>query len=262
MLFCLAARSFSTPQAGEHEASPFAAGENLVYDLEWNPPWYLFFLPAMDAGEITLQLDRQIEYEKRKALVISFKARSSGSLASLAGMKVDDNFEFITDATSFCTCKVFKQERENKRKRDIEVTYLPETHQLHIREVDYGVTPPQTKRDEYKEDIPECVKDLFSALYWLRQHDLKLGASHEALVGDNDRIRELKAVVEKIETVSTPVQRFEAWRLNITALLGGLFKQGGQLRLWLSADQRRLPVKFEINVSLGKVTGQLKSVTY
>jgi hypothetical protein len=45
--------------------------------------------------------------------------------------------------------------------------------------------------------------------------------------------------------------------VNTVAVFGGLFKNGGQFRMWLSADNRKIPVKFEAKISLGKVTGSL-----
>jgi len=44
--------------------------------------------------------------------------------------------------------------------------------------------------------------------------------------------------------------------------MGGLFKEGGQFRLWVSADQRKVPLQFEVKVSLGKVVGKLKTALH
>jgi hypothetical protein len=124
------------------------------------------------------------------------------------------------------------------------------------------VDPPQIKKDLYKDNIPECVKDLFSALYYARRNDFYLGAKYQAVVGDNDRIKEVQVRVEKNEQVSTPAGKFLSWRLNTVALVGGLFKDGGQFRMWLTADEKKIPVQFEAKVNLGTISGKLKSGTY
>jgi hypothetical protein len=262
-LFIPAGRAFPQPSSRQDENRAFEAvfpiGEKLVYEVEWNPPWYFFFLPTMDAGDIVVQLTKEIEYNQRRAIVIVFKAQSSGTLASITGFKIDDNFEFIADAATFCAISASKKQREGKRKRDIDVVYLPETKQLHIREMDVAVTPPVVKKDAYREGIPECVKDLLSALYWVRLKDLAVGMRHKSIIGYDDRVKEVESTVETKEWVNIPSGRCEAWRLNTTALMGGLFKDGGQFRIWLAADRRKLPVQFEIKVSLGKVVGKLKS---
>jgi hypothetical protein len=239
----------------------FAVGERLVFRVEWNPPWYLFFLPAMEAGEVEVKLAEEFQYQGTKALKIVFNARSSGALASLAGIKIDDQFEYITDAETLCTMEAREKIREGKRKRDVEVVYLPESNRLHIREVDLSVVPNIVKKDEFKENVPKCVQDVFSALLTLRQREFTLGMTHRSALGNADKVKEVEATVEKKEAVTTPFGKFEAWRLNTVALLGSLFREGGQFRIWLSADKRRLPVQFEAKVHLGKVTGKLKSVS-
>ena len=248
------------PSANKFDSSPFAVGEKLVYAVEWNPPWYLFFLPTMDAGEAELSLAGETVYGGKRAVKIIFQARSSGTLVKLSGVKIDDHFEFITDPETFCTCAVKKKLREGKRKRDIDVVYDRQQRRLHIRETDLGVSPPKLKRDEFVKDIPECVRDLFSALYNARRRDLSMGDSHRSMVGDNDRVKEIETQVEKRETVETPKGKYDAWKLNTVSILGGLFKDGGQFKIWLSADERKIPVQFEAKVSLGKVSGKLKEV--
>ena len=242
--------------------APFSAGETLVFDLNWNPPWYLFFLPPMNAGEAELSLQDGDEYHGKKTMKILFSARSSGIFARLVGIKVEDRFEFYTDPDTFCTRRAFKQEREGKRKRDIEVIYLPESRQLHIRELDMAVVPAKVKRDENRNDIPECVMDLFSALYSARRRDFFAGSSYRSVIGDNDKVKEVEIRVEKSEQVQTPAGNFKAWKLDTVALVGGLFKQGGQLKVWLTADEKKLPVQLEVKVNLGTVSGKLRSVRY
>lgn len=248
--------------ADAKEAMPFAVGERLVYRVEWNPPWFLSLLPPMEAGEASLSLAAETKYKDRKALKIVFTARSSGTLVRLFGVNVDDHYEFMTDPETFCTFSVTEKVRERKRMRDIDLEYLPDTRQLHMREVDVATAVPRVIRDKVYEDIPPCVKDLFSALYDVRRTTLVAGTSRRVLVGDDASVKEVEIRVEKNEQVSTPVGTYKAWRVNTVSVLGGLFKSGGQFRIWLSADDRKLPVKFEAKVSLGKVTGSLKEVHF
>jgi hypothetical protein len=250
-----AAWSQLTP--GDTGLAPFASGERLVYHVDWTPPLWLFFLPAMDAGEATLTLAGETQYKDKKALKIIFTARSSGALAKFVGKSIDDSYEFTTDPETFCTYCVSKREREGKRMRDIDIVYLHDTRQAHIREVDVSGSIPRVLRDKDYDGIPPCVKDLFSALYVLRKSDLAANSSRQVLIADNERVREVEIRVGKSERVHTPAGDYKAWQVNTVAVFGGLFKNGGQFRMWLSADDRKIPVKFEAKISLGKVTGNL-----
>jgi hypothetical protein len=238
---------------------PFSIGERLIYTIKWDPPWYLFFLPAMQAGEIDLQLIGEAEYENKTALKISFQANSSGTLAKMAGLNVNDDFTFYTNPKTFCTFAAFKEIREGKRKRQIYVDYLRETRQLHFREIDESVDPPKVKKDEIKDDIPSCVHDPLSALYLLRMSELGADYVRTFAIGHDDKIKEITARVEAQESIETPAGKFTAWKISASALMGGLFKDGGQFRIWISADDRKIPVQFEVKVRLGKVLGKLKT---
>ncbi len=212
----------------------------------------------MEAGEAEVHLVGETEYNNRQALKIAFRARSSGTLATLTGMKVEDEFDYFTEPASFCTLAASKKVREGKRKRQIDVEYLRETRQLHFREVDESVDPPHLKKDETKSNIPDCVQDPLSALYFYRMSRLALGHVQTFVIGENDKIKEVSSSVQKQERIRTPIGEFTAWRITTTALMGELFRDRGTFILWLSADERKLPLQFEAKVRLGRVLGRLK----
>jgi hypothetical protein len=250
----------ASEEARPAAASPFSNGERLVFRIKWDPPWYLFFLPSMEAGEAEVQLIGDAQYKNKKAVNIILTGRSSGTLMKMSGMKIEDEYAFFAEPETFCAMGASEKIREGKRKRQIEVEYLRETNQLHIREMDESVVPPKLKKDEIKNNIPSCVKDPLSALYFYRQSELRPDQEQLFVLGYNDRIKEVKTHVEKQEIVETPAGKFNAWSIKTSALMGGLFKDGGQFRIWLSADQRKIPLQFEVKVSLGKVLGKLKSL--
>ena len=80
------------------------------------------------------------------------------------------------------------------------------------------------------------------------------------VIGHDDKIKQIESRVVKQEAVETPAGKFLAWRITTAALMGGLFKEGGQFRIWLSADERRLPLQFEVMVHLGRALGKLKLI--
>lgn len=235
------------------------AGERLVYKIEWDPPWYFLFLPKMEAGEAELILTGDAEYKGKKAFKIVFKGHSSGTLVKMVGMKIEDEFSFFTEPDSFCTLAAFSKIREGKRKRQVDVEYQREARQIHIREVDEAPVPPIVRRDETKENVPPCVHDAFSALYLFRSAAVPEKDSRNYLLANDDKIREVKATVEKQEILNTPSGKVKAFRVGVNALMGGLFREGGQFHLWLSADEKRVPIQFEVKVKLGRILGTIKS---
>jgi hypothetical protein len=242
----------------EPSSPPFRMGEQLVYTIKWDPPWYLFFLPTMEAGEADLQVVGETKYKNKKAIKITLKAHSSGSLAKIAGIKIEDEFVFFSEPDTFCTRSASQKIREGKRKRQIDIEYLHEARQLHFREMDESVTPPNLKHDEIKNDIPACVQDPFSALYSYRMLPLREEHTHNLMIGDNDKVKEVQCHVEKRETIEVPAGKFSAWKITTSSLMGGVFKEGGQFRIWLSADDKKVPLQFEVRARVGRVLGKLK----
>ncbi len=253
------------PDAGtvqeSNAAPPFSPGETLRYKVMWDPPWYLFFLPEMEAGELRLSLGETTTYAQKPAAPISFEARSSGALASFTGIKVEDTFESLADPETLCTYTVRKRVREGKRKRDIDVTYYPEDRRLHILDTDVAKSPPRVNKDKFVDDVPSCVHDVFAAVYALRRADLHIGSRDQWVLGDDDSIKRVETRVVKSETIQGHAGPVRSFRIETVALLGGLFREGGQFRIWLSEDARRLPVMFEIQVKLGRAYGRLVSAT-
>ena len=248
---------------GEDPASttiPFSDGEQLFYRVEWDPPWFLFFLPKMEAGELELALSADADYQQKPAWRIMFRARSSGTLSKLAGLHVDDYFESVADRVTLCTYSVKKRIEEGKRKREIDVTYFPGAGRLHIRDLDVARVPPRIVKDKDKEGIPACVKDVFAALYALRLEKLEAGSARQWVIGDDDVVKEIETRGIRIEIVPGPKGPAASLRIETVALFGGLFKEGGHFTIWLSHDARKLPLKFDVQVRLGRVNGRLVSV--
>ena len=235
-------------------------GETLVYSFIWEPPWYMFFLPKMEAGELTFRFQGIDEYRKKPVVKIVVEARSSGTLANLAKMKVEDEFLFYSDTEALCAEGSVSKIREGKRMRRLELEYFRDERKLNFRAFNESVTPPVLQKDVTKTDLPPCVRDPLSTLYFFRALPLAKGFEKSISVGNDDKALEVRARVEKQETVETPAGKIAAWKIRTDALSGGLFSQNGEFSIWMSADERKTPVRFEASVRLGHVVGVLKEL--
>lgn len=233
-------------------------GEKLSYSIYWDPPWYLFFFPNMHAGDAELSIEEGAEFQGRPALKIRFTMESTGTLSKISGMEIHDEFVFLTDPETLCTFTASKKIHEGKRRRRIEVQYLPETQQLHMLDYDESVEPRILKRDILKNDVPPCVHDPLSGLYDLRRRPLDNDSVVLTLIGHDDLLKEVESRVERLVALDTAAGKSAAWKLRTVSLVEGLFKRGGEFRIWLSADERQVPLQFEVKVKLGRVLGKLE----
>jgi len=96
--------------------------------------------------------------------------------------------------------------------------------------------------------------DLIMSLIQTRAWNLKPGETKDALVIFDDEFYELTIHAEKYEEVRTPLGTFNALvlvpRMDKTPPKG-MFKRGTGVRVWISQDERRLPVKFQVEFKFG-----------
>jgi hypothetical protein len=249
---------FASATTVKKPAEVFPEGETLVYEVRWDPPGWMFFLPTISAGEMTAQFQNHGEHEGKPAYKITLRAVSSGFLPKLTGISVDDSFESIVDASEFCSRQMTKKLREGKRQRDVFLTFNRERGKGHYVAYDVSKSPPVRLKDDEVKNVPNCVQDILSAIYATRLKELKLGDKYPLTLSDDGEVKQLEVNVKNKEPVDAVAGRFPTLRLETISVSGALFKEGGTFLVWLSDDERKLPVKFEAKVKLGKVYGTIK----
>ncbi len=104
-------------------------------------------------------------------------------------------------------------------------------------------------------DLPEGnPMDLIMSLVQTRTWALKPGEKQDALVVFDDDFYELTIYADGYEDVRTPLGSFRALRLTPRMLKTepkGMFKRGSEVHVWISQDDRRLPVKFQVDFKFG-----------
>jgi hypothetical protein len=96
--------------------------------------------------------------------------------------------------------------------------------------------------------------DLITCLMQSRSWNMKPGDQRDVLVMFEEEPYELTFHALGYENVHTSLGEFNALviepRMEKTAPKG-MFKRGSNVRVWISQDERRLPVKFEVEFKFG-----------
>ena len=235
---------------GKSYSAPFKPEERLRYEVNWKP---MFLLPAFKAGELEFRLEETM-WARKPAFRVRVDAISNGRLAAIARIDVRDYFETTFDRNSFRSYRLVKKTREGKRKRDFELIFDYENDSITARESDVAQTPARQLRHQTTKGIDEQMVDIVSVFYVGRVRELKGGERFYTHLIDEGQPRRVELTVGKQEMVYTGVGKFKALRVNTN---GKVFSKGGNLRVWYSADDLRVPVKFEADVSFGKIYGHL-----
>jgi hypothetical protein len=104
-------------------------------------------------------------------------------------------------------------------------------------------------------DIPVGTYDLLSIFYALRSFNLKSSKPNAVSLLVNNRARTLFITFLKRETITLGGQQIPALQLSLTTDDQQPDKNG--LRLWVSEDQRRLPLRLTAATTSGRVTADL-----
>ena len=109
-------------------------------------------------------------------------------------------------------------------------------------------------------EIPAYTHDALSCLYYLRQMPTLLpGKSVFVTIHHDKKNYEVEVQVEAIETISGPWGNVEVIRLLAVMPFRGIFLNEGNIRLWLTNDFRRVPVKMKARVIVGSVEAVLEN---
>jgi hypothetical protein len=96
--------------------------------------------------------------------------------------------------------------------------------------------------------------DLIMSLVQTRMWDLKPGEKRDALTLFDDEFYELTIYADRYEEVRTPLGKFNTLvlvpRMEKTPPKG-MFKKGSVVSVWISQDEQKLPVKFQVDFKFG-----------
>ena len=140
--------------------------------------------------------------------------------------------------------------REGKSRKDKQMDYVRAEGKLYYKDNRSG------KEREF--DIPEEIHDPLTAFFSIKDLDLVVGKSVYIKMFDSMKIWDLEVRVHKKEKVRVPAGTFMAYKVEPIMKSEGIFKSKGRLIIWISADERRIPVKVRTKASIGSVTAYLK----
>lgn len=218
-------------------ARPFRVGERLTYDIT--------FL-NISAGTAVMEVsagDAASDHPSGKFITT---AVSSPKVTRF--FPVDNRVESLTDLTTLLPEHMTFRRREGKKKEDIE--YIFHRRDNTVSASRGGVTELIP--------IPADTQDLISCLYYVRSLlTLKQGASLALTVYHDKKIRQVEVRVEKIEMLDGPWGNLETAQVLVIMPFQGIFLNQGNIRVWFTTDERRIPLRMKAKVVIGSIVADL-----
>jgi hypothetical protein len=231
------ARLESTPRPAP---VPFFVGEELVFEVRWM---------GLLAGNASMAVNSQLTRDGHDVYHIKTLAQSSPFFSLF--YHVRDVGETFMDVRELHPWYFHLDQHEGSRVSRHTVAF----------DRGRGVAIYTKNQEAPKEiDIPPGVQDSLSSFYVLRTLPLRVGQPVHIKTFSNGRVYDVEVQIlrrEKVEAywgsvdtlVVRPLMRFQE-----------ILRQKGDVHIWITDDDRRLPVRMETTIKVGSIEAMLIDV--
>jgi hypothetical protein len=227
------------------ENSTFLVGEEITYKLFYN--WNILWLSA---GEVVFRVE---ESEDQYHIVVTGRTYKSYEWF----FKVNDRFETYIDKKSLLPTLFIRDIKEGKYRRYNKFIFDQKNNKVRFFK---GKTSEDLVETEL--DLDPCMHDLVSILYHIRNRkfdDFEVGDVFPVSVFLEEEYNLKVKVTGKNEK-----KRVKGRGLHMThqfipeVIAGEVFNEKDQMKVWVSADENKIPLLIESPVSVGKIKAVLK----
>lgn len=212
----------------------YKGGEELKFDVHYS---------FVTAGDAYLTVTDTI-YAGRPCHIITFRLESKPFFDFF--YRVRDQYRTIVDAEGLFPWRFEQQIREGGYSRD----FMAEFDQRENVAITTGGTYP----------IPPYVHDIMSAFYFARTVDytkFRVGQRIELKNFYKDSTYPLAVKFKGRQRIEVDAGTFDCVIVEPLVTEGGLFKSEGKIYLWLTDDDRKMPVKVRTDIPIGTVESKL-----
>jgi hypothetical protein len=224
-------------------ATGFRVPEKLVYDLKW---------AGIKTGRATLEF----QSENGTTRIVS-TARSADWVSVF--YTVEDRIESELSSPRHTAVPGMPRNyrvriREGRHRRHKEVVFDGPNRRASFTDHLSG---------EKKEiEIRDNTLDPLSSFYYIRTMKPEVGKSVYVDILDNKKIWSVEVRVLRKERISTGLGDFDTIVIKPLLKSEGIFNKRGDMYIWLTDDEKHVPVKMQTKVAVGKVTATLIGGNY
>ena len=214
----------------------FGFGERLDYKVG-----YKFITAGTGYFHI---LPDPIEINGRKCYDIRFQVRSLESLDWL--YRVRDQYRTVLDVAGLFPWEFEQHVREGNYKRDFKAIFDQFNNYAYVKDKQYKV--------------PEYVNDIVSAFFYVRTMNLASMKKDSTFYLKNffdDTTFTLGVRIKGKETVEVEAGKFRCIVIEPLVVQGGLFQNDGNIYIWVTDDERKIPVRVATKIPIGFVGAEL-----
>ncbi|MBI3579829.1 MAG: DUF3108 domain-containing protein [Ignavibacteriales bacterium] len=216
--------------------SAFGVGERLVFDVGYS---------IFTAGEAVMTIPKTDTLFGRECYQVLFTVNSTPSFSWI--YKVEDRYETMLDVKGVFPWRFTQRIREGKYSYDFGAVF---DQMQNIATTDKG-----------KYSIPLYVHDVVSAFYYARTLDFtnsRVGEKTYLYNFYKDTTHTLAIKFLGRQQIEVDAGTFNCVIVEPLIKEGGLFKSEGRVIVWMTDDERKIPVKVSTKVVIGSIEAELR----
>lgn len=230
----------------------YKAGEKLTYEGSFSK----LLLRGIDVADMSFTVYNSPD---KQDYFIQAEARSKGTLLKLFSFSFYQKIDSTVDGDSLSVLKTVKRDEQGDRVRESEAVFDYRSDKVTYVETDPKdpLRPPRKVASSIKDE----TQDLISAIYTLRRLPFTVGETFTIPVSDSGMVYQVPVKVTGHEKQKTVLGKVMCWRVE-PDIFGDnrMIEQKGDMTIWITDDNRRIPVRSKIETKLGKIEIKLKKV--
>lgn len=227
--------SISAQEFRKIENNAFREGEKLTFEVKYG---------FVTAGIAEMAIPKIEKLAGRDVYHITFRVNTVPAFDPF--FMVRDRYETFLDVEGIFPWRFEQHIREGGFKKDFSAFF------------DHRKQVAKTSGGTY--DIPLYVNDIMSAFYITRTFDfsdMEVGDKFHLENFYNDKVYPLDVVYHGKERITVEAGTFDCIIVEPLVEEGGLFKSEGNIIVWLTDDELRVPVKVKTKVIIGSIDSEL-----
>ncbi|MBN7811720.1 DUF3108 domain-containing protein [Algoriphagus sp. H41] len=227
----------------------FTFGEELQFEVSYG--W-------LNLAEARLQIGKRVVHEQsRPHFKIDAYGKTKGA-ATIFG-RVNDNWGTHIDTSTLLPSLSYRHIEEGKYRKNEKVYFDQENRKARMELYDRD---NRTLKESKEFKLPGNVQDLVSGFYYLRSMDLTNLKKGQAILitGFFDKeIYNLKLIYEGTEQLDTDLGVMDTYIFSPLIPQNKLFRGDYPVKVWVTKDQNKIPVKIKANLFIGSLNIDIAS---
>jgi LysM repeat protein len=216
----------------------FGVGEKLVFAVKYF---------NVTAGFGTLEVAAMEKYNNRDIYRIRATAITAPFFETF--YRVHDTLESYMDVMGMFSWKYSKKLEEGGYRNNTYMDFYPEQKYAQ-------------KKDGTKCDTPSFVQDVLSEFYYFRAvFDTANKETYIDVASDECKSYQIMVNIVGYEKVTVDAGEFDCVIVQPHLKFEGIFKQAGDVLIWLTNDENRMPVLVKSKIAIGTIDAVLQSAT-